>query len=85
MVGAYRDQQGIHWAGGLYLLMDVQESPQSDTYYDVAVFASVRGMDEDVAGVMAQFNQSGDVNTQPTPNDVTCCWEDGGAVPGGLK
>jgi len=85
LVAAYRDQEGVNWAGGLYVFTDVQESPGSATYYDLALFASLRGMEEGVAGTLAQFNQSGEFLEDPTPNDVTCCWEDGGAIAGGLK
>ena len=85
LVQHYRDHEGIHWAGGLYLILDVQESPNSDNYYDLALFASVREMDHDKAQVLAQLNQTGEVNLQPGPENVTCCWEAGGQIEGGLK
>jgi len=85
LVRHYRDHDGVHWAGGLYLLLDVQEEPNSSTYYDLALFASVREMDGDKHALLKELNQTGDVNLQPTAADVTCCWEAGGQIEGGLK
>jgi len=85
LVTAYRDHEGIHWAGGLYLLLDVQESPNSAFYYDLALFASVRDMDGDTATLLAQLNRTdGDIENS-TAAGVTCCWEAGGQIEGGLK
>jgi len=76
LVNAYVYQEGYKWAGGFFLLLNVKANADADSneYYDVALFASVEGMDQEKMAYLNSFNG--------TSNHEKCCYEPTSYGPG---
>jgi len=70
LVDAYVNQEGYKWAGGFFLLLNVKATGDDDSneWYDIALYSSVEGMDEDIVGFLNSYNG--------TSNAAKCCFED---------
>jgi len=75
---AYTKESGEFWAGGYYLLMDLQVSQEDpETFMDVALYTDVEAMSAAGVAMFAAKNYSGDYDmSNPDPADFTCCASD---------
>ena len=71
LVDAYVRREGYKWAGGFFLLLNVKGTDDDDSneWYDIALYSSVEGMNEEVVGWLRSYNG--------TSNAAKCCFEDG--------
>lgn len=68
---ADRYEQGEMNAGGFFVLLNIQEAPGSDRFYDAALYAYGSEHDADRHDALLNLNATGDALNSTEP---VCCW-----------
>jgi len=78
LLTAYVNESGEYWAGGYYLLMDLQASEdEPNEYLDVALYTDPDAMSHSAMELLAAKNYTGDYDmSNPDPAEFICCASD---------